>query len=185
MFDLLFCLSSNFELHSVDFSLDLYCTQYSPDSLLLGGVGGLTTALCMLKRGFDVTVFDRRATGGELSAALRIARCDARARLEGRDEDEEAAACRRDARGGERAARVTGRENASGPSRRAAGVGSGRLSIQSSFSVNVSASENKRAVWILSRKKRPTTTVAIPETALARDISIGISRENDSSSSVL
>jgi len=50
----------------------------------------------------DVTVFDRRATGGELSAALRIARCDARARLEGRDEDEEAAACRRDARGGER-----------------------------------------------------------------------------------
>jgi len=51
----------------------LFCTNYSPDSLLLGGVGGLTTALCMLKRGFDVTVYEKTAAFARFGGPIQFA----------------------------------------------------------------------------------------------------------------
>ena len=51
----------------------LFCTKYSPDFLSLGGVGGLTTALCMLKRGFDVTVYEKTAAFARFGGPIQFA----------------------------------------------------------------------------------------------------------------
>jgi hypothetical protein len=38
-----------------------------------GGVGGLTTALCMLKKGFDVTVYEKTAAFARFGGPIQIA----------------------------------------------------------------------------------------------------------------
>jgi zeaxanthin epoxidase len=38
-----------------------------------GGVGGLTTALCMLKKGFDVTVYEKTAAFARFGGPIQFA----------------------------------------------------------------------------------------------------------------